>query len=130
MTASPTQPDELLRDVLAQLDLTEAALRQGQADALPGHAEALARAIVQFQQMFDALAPDAAPVADWRPRLSAVQARLDGLQRQVQLQGGAVARALGALFPAEQGHAYARLGGRTPMGSGLPRVSNNTSLKA
>ena len=110
-------------------------LRPFQSKPLAAAALAAVTACVPVEQPLPGVLPqprpaDAAPVADWRPRLSAVQARLDGLQRQVQLQGGAVARALGALFPAEQGHAYARLGGRTPMGSGLPRVSNNTSLKA
>ena len=54
---------------------------------------------------------------------------IEGLQQQLLARSAAVNRALGTLFPAEQGNAYARLGGKTGMG-GLPRVSNNTSFKA
>jgi hypothetical protein len=130
MTTPPSPlPDKLLRDLLAQLDLTEATLRQGQADALPVQAEALAQAILSFQRDFAALAPEATRLADWPTRLSAIDTRLRLLQQQLQVQSGSVQRALGTLFPAEQGNAYARLGGKAPMG-GRPRVSNNTSLKA
>ena len=76
-----------------------------------------------FQQMKDATA------AEWQPRLSATNTRLDALQQQLLARSAAVNRALGTLFPAEQGNAYARLGRSGNMG-GLPRVSNNTSFKA
>lgn len=126
MTANPTP---LLDDLLAQLDLTEAALREGQAEALRAQAEALAQAILVFQRDFAALAPEARGQPDWPIRLGAIDTRLRLLQQQLQVQSGSVQRALGTLFPAEQGNAYARLGGKAPMG-GRPRVSNNTSLKA
>lgn len=129
MTSSPTLPDaaEVLRYVEQQLDRTEAALRDNQADQLATEAEALARGMALFQQVFQQMKTDTA--SDWATRLVATNARLEALQQQLLARSAAVNRALGTLFPAEQANAYARLGRSGAMG-GLPRVSNNTSFKA
>lgn len=110
-----------------QLELTEHALREQNVDTLPTHSEELARAIQQFQSAYQQSGQHNA--ATWAPRFGVVKARLDNLQKQWQTRSATVNRALGTLFPAEQAHAYARLGGKSGMG-GLPRVSNKTSFKA
>lgn len=120
-------PDEVLRYVEQQLDRTEAALRDDQPDPLTTEAEALGRGLALLQQVFQQMKDGT--MAEWQPRLTAVGTRLDALQQQLQARSGAVNRALGTLFPAEQANAYARLGRAGGIG-GLPRVSNNTSLKA
>ncbi len=120
-------PDHVLRYVEQQLDRTEAALRDNQPDQLTTEAEALGRGIALFQQVFQQMKDDTA--AEWLPKLSATNSRLEALQQQLLARSAAVNRALGTLFPAEQANAYARLGGKSGMG-GLPRVSNNTSFKA
>lgn len=111
-----------------QLELTEKALLEQDADHLPAQSEALARAIQQFQRAYLAARPDEAA---WQPRLKVFNARLGNLQKQSFARNSSVNRALTTLFPAEQGNAYARLGqpGRPRTGA-LPRVSNNTSYKA
>jgi len=111
-----------------QLELVENALKAQDADALPARTEALARAIQQFQQIYQTTQPDDLPT--WQPRLTVVNARLDNLQKQLLARSAAVNRALGTLFPAEQANAYARLGKPGGMLGGLPRMSNNTSFKA
>lgn len=120
-------PDQVLRYVEQQLDRTEAALRDNQPDQLTTEAEALGRGIALFQQVFQQMKDGQA--AEWQPKLSATNTRLEALQQQLLARSAAVNRALGTLFPAEQANAYARLGRSGGMG-GLPRVSNNTSFKA
>jgi len=120
-------PDQVLRYVEQQLDRTEAALRDNQPDQLTTEAEALGRGIALFQQVFQQMKDGTA--AEWQPKLSATNTRLEALQQQLLARSAAVNRALGTLFPAEQANAYARLGRTGGMG-GLPRVSNNTSFKA
>jgi len=127
MSTSAPSPDDVLRYIGQQLDRTEAALRDNNPDAVSAEAEALARGIALFQQVFQQMKE--ATAADWQPRLSATNTRLEALQQQLQARSAAVNRALGTLFPAEQANAYARLGRSGAMG-GLPRVSNNTSFKA
>ncbi|MFC7409779.1 MULTISPECIES: hypothetical protein [Hydrogenophaga] len=120
-------PDEVLRYVEQQLDRVDAALRNDQPDQLTTEVEALGRGIALFQQVFHQMKDGAA--SEWQPKLSAANGRLQALQQQLMARSAAVNRALGTLFPAEQGNAYARLGGKSGMG-GLPRVSNHTSFKA
>lgn len=120
-------PDEVLRYVEQQLDRVDAALRNDQPDQLTTEVEALGRGIALFQQVFQQMKDGT--VAEWQPKLNATNGRLQALQQQLMARSAAVNRALGTLFPAEQGNAYARLGGKSGMG-GLPRVSNNTSFKA
>lgn len=125
-------PDEVLRYVEQQIDRVDAALRDHQPDNHPDRltteAEALGRGIALFQQVFQQMKDGTA--AEWQPKLTATNARLEALQQQLQVRSGAVNRALSSLFPAEQANAYARLGRAGGIGSGLPRVSNNTSFKA
>jgi len=129
MTSTPSLPgpDDILRYIEQQLDRAEAALRDNQPDQLTTETEALGRGIALFQQVFQQMKDGTA--AEWQPKLTATNSRLESLQQQLLARSAAVNRALGTLFPAEQGNAYARLGGKTGMG-GLPRVSNNTSFKA
>lgn len=129
MSSSPPLPgpDEVLRYIEQQLDHVETALRDNQPDQLTAHSEALGRGIALFQQIFQQMKDETA--AEWLPKLTAANTRLDNLQQHLTARSAAVNRALGVLFPSEQAHAYARLGGKGGMG-GLPRVSNHTSLKA
>lgn len=126
-TPAPPSPEQVHRYVEQQLDRIEAALRDNNPEAVGTEAEGLARGIALFQQVFQQMKEGTA--AEWQPRLSATNTRLEALQQQLQARSAAVNRALGTLFPAEQANAYARLGRSGPMG-GLPRVSNNTSFKA
>jgi len=126
---SPSLPsaDDILRYIEQQLDRAEEALRDDQPDQLTAETEALGRGIALFQQAFQQMKDGTA--AEWQPKLTATNSRLESLQQQLLARSAAANRALGTLFPAEQGNAYARLGGKTGIGA-LPRVSNNTSFKA
>lgn len=128
--AALPSPEQVLRYVEQQLDRVDSALRDNNPDAVSTEAEALARGIALFQQVFSQLKDAAA--AEWQPKLGAVNTRLEALQQQLLVRSSAVNRALNTLFPAEQANAYARLGRSGGVGGlgGVPRVSNNTSFKA
>lgn len=126
---SPTAP-AVLAAVVSALDAAEQALLAGHAEALPGLCETLARALQDGQRRLGL--PASADRLDGATRLAlqGIGQRLETLQQLMHRQAGSVNRALGALFPAEQAHAYARLGQGFGSGVGAPRVSNSTSLKA
>lgn len=127
-TPGSTAPASLAA-VVSALDATEQALRDGQADALPGLTEALARALQDCQRQFS---PESLEQLDGETRLalSSIGARLTTLRDLLMRQAGSVNRSLAALFPAEAANAYSRLGQGPGATVAPPRVSNNTSLKA
>lgn len=124
-----TAPAELAA-VVSALEAAEQALLAGQVDALPGLCEALTRALQDGQRRLNL--PESAEQLDGATRLAlaGIGQRLQTLQQLIHRQAGSVNRALGALFPAEQAHAYARLGQGPGATLAPPRVSNKTSLKA
>lgn len=128
-TPGNTVPAPLATVVLA-LDAVEQALRDGQAQALPGLTESLARALQDSQRQLNL--PESAEKLDGQTRLalSSIGARLAALRELLMRQAGSVNRSLAALFPAEEANAYSRLGQGPGSAVAPPRVSNNTSLKA
>ena len=83
MTSTPSLPgpDDILRYIEQQLDRAEAALRDNQPDQLTTETEALGRGIALFQQVFQQMKDGTA--AEWQPKLTATNSRLDSLQQQL-----------------------------------------------
>jgi hypothetical protein len=127
-TPGSTAPASLAA-VASALDATEQALRDGQADVLPGLTETLARALQDCQRQFS---PERLETLDGETRLAlaSIGARLTTLRDLLMRQAGSVNRSLAALFPAEAANAYSRLGQGPGATVAPPRVSNHTSLKA
>ncbi len=127
-TPGSTAPASLAA-VVSALDATEQALRDGQADVLPGLTETLARALQDCQRQFS---PERLETLDGETRLAlaSIGARLTTLRDLLMRQAGSVNRSLAALFPAEAANAYSRLGQGPGATVAPPRVSNHTSLKA
>lgn len=129
LPSDSSAPASLVVVVLA-LDAAEQALRDGQADALPGLTEALARALQDSQRALQLPEGVEKLDRDTRLALSSIGARLTALRDLLMRQAGSVNRSLAALFPAEEANAYSRLGQGPGAAMALPRVSNKTSLKA
>lgn len=127
--ADSTDPVEAL---LKHLQASASLAHDG--PALAAHCQAIeglmARAQPVLAQRLGASTP---PPAMAVVQLDLIENGLKTLREAMVRQQGMVGAALGTLFPAEQGKAYARLGGLRGAaldGTAGSRISNQTSLKA
>lgn len=135
MTVSPPDPWQPWRLHIQSLEqvINSAQRALATAHLHPEQADHLLSALAPLGPLVGTPPPipeGSAVPAELREAVARVGQLLSNLGQQVGRLDTANQRALSVLFPTEQLHTYAKLGGRTPYGAGPGRSSGTTHLKA